>query len=100
MGRIANDEVVEDEIISDDLEKKKSLNVNVQCFPLYTYLLALNVTVIDYFSLDVEGSELNVLKTIPFDKIDIRVSLFIIIYYSHNNRTIDNIFFCFFRLYQ
>lgn len=69
MGRIANDEVA-----NDEFEKQKSLTVNVQCFPLYTYLIALNVTVIDYFSLDVEGSELNVLKTIPFDKIDIKVS--------------------------
>jgi len=74
MGRIANDEVVEDDVISNDVVKKESSVVNVQCFPFYTYLLALNVTVIDYFSLDVEGSELNVLKTIPFDKIDIRVS--------------------------
>jgi hypothetical protein len=78
MGRIANDEVVEDEVISNDIEKKTSPVVNVQCFPLYTYLLALNVTVIDYFSLDVEGSELNVIKTIPFDKIDIKVSLVVI----------------------
>jgi hypothetical protein len=30
---------------------------------------------IDYFSLDVEGSELAILKTIPFDKVDIRVSI-------------------------
>lgn len=84
MGRVANDEVVEDEVISDSLEKKKSSYVNVQCFPLYTYLLALNVTEIDYFSLDVEGSELNVLKTIPFDKINIKVSpaiVFISLYY-------------------
>lgn len=73
MGRIANDEVVEDEVKSNNFVKKKSPVVNVQCFPLYTYLLALNTTVIDYFSLDVEGSELNVLKTIPFDKIDIKV---------------------------
>ena len=36
-------------------------------------MLALNVSHIDYFSLDVEGQELNVLKTIPFDKIDISV---------------------------
>lgn len=74
MGRIANDEVVKDEVISDGAEKEKSSVVNVQCFPFYTYLLALNITVIDYFSLDVEGSELNVLKTIPFDKINIKVS--------------------------
>lgn len=46
--------------------------VDVQCFPLYSYLLALNRTTIDYFSLDVEGNELEVLKTIPFDKVDIR----------------------------
>jgi hypothetical protein len=31
------------------------------------------VSTVDYFSLDVEGNELQVLKTIPFDKIDIRV---------------------------
>lgn len=74
MGRIANDEVVEDSVLSDNIIKEKSSIVNVQCFPLYTYLLALNITVIDYFSLDVEGSELNVLKTIPFDKINIKVN--------------------------
>ena len=36
-------------------------------------MLALNVSHIDYFSLDVEGHELPVLKTIPFDKLDITV---------------------------
>lgn len=74
MGRIANDEVVEDSVLSDNIVNEKSSFVNVQCFPFYTYLLALNITVIDYFSLDVEGSELNVLKTIPFDKVDIKVN--------------------------
>lgn len=78
MGRIANDEVVEDEVNDVPDQKHKPLMVNVQCFPLYTYLLALNKTVIDYFSLDVEGSELNVLKTIPFDKIDIKVRLYLL----------------------
>lgn len=47
--------------------------MDVQCFPLYSYLLALNRTRVDYFSLDVEGSELDVLRTIPFEKLDIRV---------------------------
>ncbi len=42
--------------------------VEVQCMPLFSLLAALNVTTVDYFSLDVEGSELKVLKTIPFDK--------------------------------
>ena len=30
-------------------------------------------TTVDYLSLDVEGLELEVLNTIPFDKVDIRV---------------------------
>ena len=47
--------------------------MDVQCFPLYSYLRALNRTKVDYFSLDVEGSELDVLRTIPFEKLDIRV---------------------------
>ena len=28
---------------------------------------------VDYFSLDIEGAELQVLKTIPFDKVDIKI---------------------------
>ena len=43
----------------------------VYCFPLYSILLAMNQTHVDYFSLDVEGFELEILKTIPFDKLDI-----------------------------
>ncbi len=34
-------------------------------------MAALNRTKVDFFSLDVEGKELEVLKTIPFDKIQI-----------------------------
>ena len=45
----------------------------VQCFPLYSMLMALNRSRVDYFSLDVEGLELEVLQTIPWDKVDIRV---------------------------
>ena len=46
---------------------------NVVCFPLFGVLKALNVTKVDYFSLDVEGNEMDVLRTIPFDLIDITV---------------------------
>lgn len=46
-------------------------HVDVQCFPFETYMLALNRTHVDYFSLDVEGAELDILKTIDFDKFDI-----------------------------
>ena len=41
------------------------------CFSLNTILKAINVDKIDYFSLDVEGGELEVLKGIDFHKIDI-----------------------------
>lgn len=47
--------------------------VNVQCFPFYSVLAALGVTHIDYFSLDVEGVESEVLEHIPFDKVFIKV---------------------------
>ena len=43
------------------------------CLPFLSLMLALNVTHVDYLSLDVEGFELDILKTIPFDLIDISV---------------------------
>ncbi|KAK4006389.1 hypothetical protein OUZ56_011542 [Daphnia magna] len=45
---------------------------SVQCFPLYSILLAIGKTEIDYFGLDVEGSEYKILKTIPWHKVDIK----------------------------
>jgi Methyltransferase FkbM domain len=47
--------------------------VKVQCLPFYSILLAMNRTTIDLFSLDIEGNELDVLRTIPFDKVNIKV---------------------------
>lgn len=47
--------------------------VPVQCFPLYSILLAFNRTRVDYFSLDIEGHEMEALKTIPWHKVDIKV---------------------------
>jgi len=49
--------------------------VDVQCFPLFTFLLAINRTTIDYLSLDVEGGELDVLYTVPFHRVNIKVSI-------------------------
>ena len=45
--------------------------IQVQCFPLYSLLLAVNHTKVDLLSLDIEGDELHILKTIPYDKVDI-----------------------------
>ncbi len=49
-------------------------STSVQCVPLYSLLLALNRTVVDFLSLDIEGSEMDVLGTIPFDKLIFKVS--------------------------
>ena len=57
----------------DEMARTAKINYLVECVPLYSLLLALNVTYIDYFSLDTEGSELSILQTIPFDKIQIDV---------------------------
>ena len=45
----------------------------MQCFPIYSVLMALGNPVVDYFSLDIEGAEYNVLKTIPFNKTRIKL---------------------------
>ena len=43
----------------------------IPCFSLNTILNAINVSKVDYFSLDIEGGEFDVLKSINFDKIKI-----------------------------
>ncbi|CAL4073772.1 unnamed protein product, partial [Meganyctiphanes norvegica] len=45
----------------------------VQCFPLASYLFALNVSTVDFFSLDIQGHEWDVLKAIlPFTQLKIK----------------------------
>lgn len=43
----------------------------VQCFPMDTYFQALDIREINYFSLDVEGAEYEILKQIDFHRIKI-----------------------------
>lgn len=43
----------------------------VQCFPLHVIMEALGRTHIHYFSLDVEGPEMDILRTIPWGKLRI-----------------------------
>jgi hypothetical protein len=47
--------------------------IEIQCFPIYSILLAINQTTIDYFSLDIEGHEKRVLQTIPWNRLNIKV---------------------------
>ena len=57
-----------------DMKSKHPNDINkikVQCFPLQAVLKAINSPKVTYFSLDIEGAEYDVLKTLDFDKIDI-----------------------------
>lgn len=45
----------------------------VQCFPLLSFLLAVNTTSLQYVSLDVEGAEADILINLPWEKVDVVV---------------------------
>ena len=47
--------------------------IRLQCVPLYSVLQALGNPRVDFFSLDIEGADLQVLRTIPFDLVDFSV---------------------------
>ena len=53
--------------------KEKPSIYKLQCFPLYSILLAVNRTSVDFLSLDVDGHELRILKTVPWHKLDVKV---------------------------
>ena len=57
-----------------EVEKKAKI-IKVTCLPLYSILLSMGNPVVDFFSLDIEGAEHLVLKTIPWDKVNIRVRI-------------------------
>ena len=42
--------------------------------PLYTILLAMGNPTVHHFSLDIEGAEFPILKTIPWDKVAVKLS--------------------------
>ena len=52
----------------------------VICFPFISILSATGNPAVDFFSLDVEGAELPILKTIPWSKVNIKVSKIILAY--------------------
>jgi hypothetical protein len=56
-----------------ELTEKTRRTIKMQCLPLYSMLLALGNPTVDYMSLDIEGSELQVLQTLPWDKVDIKI---------------------------
>ncbi|XP_075153521.1 EGF receptor activation regulator Star [Haematobia irritans] len=54
-------------------EETSWFNSRVKCFPLYTIMLATNRVEYDLLSLGVHGHELDILQTLPFDKIKIEI---------------------------
>jgi len=53
-------------------EVRDNSTINIQCLPLSTLILALGNPRVDFLSLDIEGAEFDILKTVLWDKIDIR----------------------------
>ena len=62
-------------------EVPNSREILVPCFSLNTILKAIDVERIDFFSLDIEGGEYNVLKSIDFNNLDIETFAI-----EHNDR--------------
>uniref|UniRef100_A0A2P2HWA2 Protein Star-like n=2 Tax=Hirondellea gigas TaxID=1518452 RepID=A0A2P2HWA2_9CRUS len=60
-------------IVDKPQNSSHASTIKVPCFPFYTVLLAAGNPTIDFLSLDIEGPELKVLKTIPWDKVKIRL---------------------------
>ncbi|XP_060605156.1 protein Star-like [Ruditapes philippinarum] len=69
-GRVVHDQEAKNWIKKQNIPKDE---VHIQCFPLYSILLALDQLTVDFFSLDVEGDELNILKTIPWGEVNIKM---------------------------
>jgi len=73
MGAIRNgDEISSMAGISTE-KRDDNLQVEMQCMPLYSILMAMGNPTVNYFSLDIEGAEFAMLETIPWDKVDIQV---------------------------
>ena len=47
--------------------------IKMQCMPLYSLIMAVGNPTVNWFILDIEGAEFQVLKTVPWDKVDIEV---------------------------
>jgi len=59
-------------IVSEDHLEGREDTLKIQCMPFYSILLALDNPTVNWISLDIEGAEYEVLKTVPWDKVDIQ----------------------------
>merc|ERR1719410_3260586 len=62
-------------ILSEEDRENHKYSISQQCFPVFSFLLALDNPTINLFSLDIEGLEYQVLRTIPWSLVDIEVLL-------------------------
>lgn len=70
--------------IRDSVPEKLRNRESVECYPLYSLLLATGIAdKVDLLSLDIEGAELAVLRTIPWNKVNIEL---IMIEVNHSNQ--------------
>lgn len=66
-----------DKLTKDSFRSRDGVDYTAQCFPFYSVLLAINRNRIDFFRLSAfNGLEFQVLKTIPWDKVDITVFIY------------------------
>ena len=70
-GRLKEMKAVEISRMEKEYVKNQLSTLYVPCFSLNTILSAIGINKVDYLSLDVEGGELDVLKSIKHDKITI-----------------------------
>ena len=57
----------------DSCSSETSELTKFQCFPLFSVLQALDNPTVTLLSLDIEGAEFEVFKSLPWDKVDIEV---------------------------
>ena len=69
------------------IKEHSSPSIIAQCFPFWSILQAIPRKHVDYFSLDVEGPELDILATIPWDAVYIDVIS--VEYRSSDGKSID-----------
>jgi len=83
-------------VVAEDVKQPKAIlkmrnkipskirkSYQLQCLPLFSILLALGNPQVDLMSLDVEGVELSVLKTLPWEKVNIKALLIEVVHSNH-----------------
>ena len=73
MGGIVQVNISSNSLSNSQSKEKTNTSQSLQCIPLYTLLLAMNNPTVNWFILDIEGAEYQVLQTIPWHLVDIEM---------------------------